>query len=372
MSLNPVNEAPVARRRSRLSHIRTTDLEPAAAAAVAAASSVESTTEVVEVEPSSPSRCGEWLRGAVKQAYGMLGSSTDQVDPLVALVRHDPAVAAWFIQVLMFAGAVLSTVASGVAIALLTFRWSGCGHCCDRPLRLWLAVHAGLQAVQVPVRFHFSSKVYAVRRLSGNSPVLPVADAERLEGCVACFTAMWAWRMIRLISLITYGWMALGLVWVMNASPCTNCPSGIRLTCVAMMGLVGLKALLVAELFNKLFGNASTAAEAQDQDGACAESQAATPEEIAALPNRRYRDIKCTALGSNHTACVVCCSEYADRDLCRILPCGHHFHQHCVDKWLLRSTRCPLCMGSIREAPKDKTAPLTPPASATPSSPLRS
>ena len=31
------------------------------------------------------------------------------------------------------------------------------------------------------------------------------------------------------------------------------------------------------------------------------------------------------------------------------LYCSHKYHEVCLDKWLERSTRCPLCMRDIRE-----------------------
>lgn len=43
-------------------------------------------------------------------------------------------------------------------------------------------------------------------------------------------------------------------------------------------------------------------------------------------------------------ACGVCLAEFDDGDELRVLPCGHYFHQSCIDHWLLRSaTVCPSC-----------------------------
>lgn len=296
-----------------------------------------------------------WMRAGVKQVHGLLGTHLDQVDPLVALVRHDSVSAAWFIEVLMLSSGILSAVACAVCTFLLAFRWRGSEGCCDRPLRLWLIVHAGLQAVQVPVRVRFSARMRAARNqnsLTSTTADGALWDVALLESCVATITGNRAWKVLRFVSLITYAWLAIGLVWVMNVSTCEGCASGLPCTCVLMMALVGFKAVCVAYFFNSLFGSSSINSQSQDQEtsrcsgGLCA----AMPDEIASLPKTCYADIKLTTLGSNHTACAVCCSEYQDRDVCRILPCGHHFHQRCVDRWLQRSTRCPLCMGSIRAA----------------------
>ena len=34
------------------------------------------------------------------------------------------------------------------------------------------------------------------------------------------------------------------------------------------------------------------------------------------------------------TVCVVCMSDFEQRQLVRVLPCSHEFHAKCVDKWL--------------------------------------
>ena len=42
--------------------------------------------------------------------------------------------------------------------------------------------------------------------------------------------------------------------------------------------------------------------------------------------------------------CAICLCEYNDGDLLRCLPCGHEYHQECIDKWLLEmSSVCPYC-----------------------------
>jgi RING-finger-containing ubiquitin ligase len=45
--------------------------------------------------------------------------------------------------------------------------------------------------------------------------------------------------------------------------------------------------------------------------------------------------------------CLVCQFEYQEKERVRILPCGHYFHQGCVDQWLLAKDFCPYCRQSI-------------------------
>lgn len=50
-------------------------------------------------------------------------------------------------------------------------------------------------------------------------------------------------------------------------------------------------------------------------------------------------------LGGGDLECSICFGSYADGEEIRKLTCGHHFHQRCVDVWLLgHQNRCPLCL----------------------------
>merc|ERR1712137_271476 len=50
------------------------------------------------------------------------------------------------------------------------------------------------------------------------------------------------------------------------------------------------------------------------------------------------------SMGSEISICAVCYMELLDGDAVRRLrPCGHCFHKHCIDRWLLESsTKCPV------------------------------
>jgi len=50
-------------------------------------------------------------------------------------------------------------------------------------------------------------------------------------------------------------------------------------------------------------------------------------------------------LGEGDFECSICFGPYTDGQEIRKLSCGHHFHQRCVDVWLLgHQNRCPLCL----------------------------
>lgn len=50
----------------------------------------------------------------------------------------------------------------------------------------------------------------------------------------------------------------------------------------------------------------------------------------------------------DHHRCVICMcdddpDDEADRAAVRRLPCGHEFHQACIDRWLQTNAVCPNC-----------------------------
>lgn len=60
-------------------------------------------------------------------------------------------------------------------------------------------------------------------------------------------------------------------------------------------------------------------------------------------------------------ACSICLDEYDALDRLYRLPCGHVFHQPCIDTWVANHTQCPLCNQDldllVGEAEGDATAP---------------
>ncbi|KAK9003556.1 hypothetical protein V6N11_084198 [Hibiscus sabdariffa] len=52
-------------------------------------------------------------------------------------------------------------------------------------------------------------------------------------------------------------------------------------------------------------------------------------------------------LPKDDAECCICLSAYDDGVELRELPCGHHFHCACVDKWLYINATCPLCKYNI-------------------------
>lgn len=52
-------------------------------------------------------------------------------------------------------------------------------------------------------------------------------------------------------------------------------------------------------------------------------------------------------LPAEDAECCICLSAYDDGVELRELPCSHHFHCACIDKWLYINATCPLCKYNI-------------------------
>ncbi|CAN6246240.1 unnamed protein product [Urochloa humidicola] len=76
-------------------------------------------------------------------------------------------------------------------------------------------------------------------------------------------------------------------------------------------------------------------------------------EEVGELPCHEFKDEKAGGAGE----CAVCLEAFRAGARCRVLPrCGHGFHSDCVDSWLRKSRRCPVCRAETVEQRKDAGA----------------
>ncbi|KAL3517115.1 hypothetical protein ACH5RR_024017 [Cinchona calisaya] len=106
---------------------------------------------------------------------------------------------------------------------------------------------------------------------------------------------------------------------------------------------------------------------------AVADQEGATKEDIERLPKYKFRRFgdsekqngeiqesfggimtECdTAAPIEHVLpledaeCCICLCTYEDETELRELPCRHHFHSSCIDKWMYINATCPLCKLNI-------------------------
>ncbi len=75
--------------------------------------------------------------------------------------------------------------------------------------------------------------------------------------------------------------------------------------------------------------------------------EGASGEQIEALPLCTF---DAGMFSAEDAVCAICLGEYARGDSLRTLPCAHHFHQPCLDRWLVQAKYCPLCQQNIETA----------------------
>jgi hypothetical protein len=88
------------------------------------------------------------------------------------------------------------------------------------------------------------------------------------------------------------------------------------------------------------------------------QSHGASDEEINRCPLRtlvvgddlvtgRFNHQQTNHILEERTSCAICLENYLVDDKIRTLPCFHHMHQICVDRWLRQKANCPICKHNI-------------------------
>lgn len=279
-------------------------------------------------------------------------------DHLIEFTRRDPELATWFIKMTSFysiVGSLITAIACGL---FLSRYWVRCGDC-GRPLRMWLIAQVILQVSQIPVR---AVLLTSMRRASGRNDWTA-------QACIISVTSSRAWRISKNVSLILYGWFVLGVVWWVHSSDCAQC-AGINMLVAAVLFLSGARVVVTVFASHGVFASGARPAETD-----ASSVKPATSEQVEELPLVRVAS-PCGACQGDSTAagppasdcikdqcadptslstcfagdqCAVCLCEFDCGDMVRRLPCCHHFHPVCIDRWLLQNKRCPLCVHPIDE-----------------------
>ncbi|XP_026190518.1 uncharacterized protein LOC34619477 [Cyclospora cayetanensis] len=146
----------------------------------------------------------------------------------------------------------------------------------------WVAVFTALQVPQLPVRYLFFCHLSSCPR-----------DRRSILNTVQRMTSGLGWRCSKALSILSYGWFILGVVWIFNSQSCSEAPGLWRITVTAIVvSMVRLAATFVC--FWISLPPAATAAAAEAAGGAAAAGslwrRGASLEEIQALPLVTYAD----------------------------------------------------------------------------------
>jgi len=265
-------------------------------------------------------------RGAVhKFFYSPTAESSDQ---LLQVVRGTPS-SVWFIRWVTLFNATGGVAVMFACAAFLLRSWSDCD-LCNRPLRWWLLVQALLQAAHFPVRCAVLKSLQTAE-----------ADEELMLTRLASLTASPAWCVSKVVALMLYVWYILGVIWWTHVGTCTGCP-GIMQLIGGILFLHTARTIIVLAAFRMLLTD-----DRGTDPPVTSIVQAATQVQIRALPLIKVSSMDVKPQGGS---CAVCLGDFRPEEFLRELPCRHHFHRRCVDRWLSRNKRCPLCIRAIDEA----------------------
>lgn len=249
-------------------------------------------------------------------------------DHLALVALHDPGGAARFIR---FSTALSTFVALTVGLATagyLLAAWRRCDSL-SRPLQWWLLGQALFQVAQLPIRLALHAFVRAAEEAG-----------ESISDCVLSITASAAWSVGRDLAMAHYMWVLLGAWWWWQLEPCATCPD-IALVSATVIAVFFLRAIAVTALFC-----ACTTCSERRPEAFSSRTPPATKIQIASLSVMRSPEQSCSEDARN---CAICLVRFVGGEEVKRLPCHHDFHPCCIDKWLLRNKKCPLCNRPIDE-----------------------
>lgn len=344
-------------------------------------------------------------------------------DPLLAVVRQDPLEAVWFIKVVMLFSSLSGALISLPCFVFLYLYWSRCNSC-SRPLHYWVLIHCIMQIGQAPVRLIFyyrlnkiipshmneslrasltganrtlrslavpesnrSVPLNAAGPVRSNTNLQQGSEQQRtvalpgttnhqgsdlsnftdyVEDCVRQLSRSSAWKTSKLISIFTYGWFILGVVWVLNSTECAGCPGLYNLSLTVIYTAIA-RLIITLSAFYRSFPVQLHAMGQRKMKGAAQSVIDALPlityppstnvswetahetDESSGIPRTT------SSTESTCDSCAVCLCDFETGDRLRSLPCDHLFHRPCIDKWLKRNKVCPLCLHDIQCVHESKT-----------------
>jgi len=233
---------------------------------------------------------------------------------------------------------------------------------CEKPIHIWLVVsYFSLVGLRVP---HYLKQV-------GSELADEASDTSSGWKGISKICLMTVWFVLLPFFVV---WSIIGSFWlneVMQKTP-TCLPTGMdsrfigfwQLVCyiwiVIYVGCVAIALSLrrrqhQAEMNVRLVESDDTRARWGDvtTSWGLAPLMGLSHKQISELPT-------CTGYECAEAECPICLSNVQSQDAGRRLPaCGHCFHQACIDLWLLRQNKCPLCKSDVLGADAKRGAGVT-------------
>eukprot|EP00128_Syssomonas_multiformis_P018756 Colp12_sorted_trinity150504_noHs@11051 len=253
--------------------------------------------------------------GSISGVGALTRDDTRRVRANVANVAQDRVARG---HTLFVMGIGFSLIRCLVTIIILGMFWNAQ---CDQPLRLWLVVYTVTVALTIPCNI-----------LVQREP--PVEEGQQRPPSTAA-------RIRSVLELFSFAWFVVGNWWTFGANTCpSTAPHLYRVSlawlvwgyvyiCMPFLIFAAVICCLPCVILLLRF----------------TEKGRGAPEEvIVKLPSQKF---KAGLFSSEDATCTICLSEYSEGEDLRELPCKHHFHQECVDRWLKINKVCPLCVQAV-------------------------
>ena len=224
---------------------------------------------------------------------------------------------------------------------------------CSQPLQLWALIVIIFDLIRIPLRAHVLAQVGRLRQAI-DARAHPEAHQRSIIGIQESRCA----RASRWLAFVSLVWHAVGAAWLFSAPYCArSSPHVYKLTSALLAiaaAFIGINALCgctyaMLILFFRFCGGRlrvrETAMPRRNEATVAPDAPKGLP--AATLKRLHVGRHVCVDAG-NPDVCAVCLADIVTHETVRELPCGHTFHQHCVDTWFLLSVRCPLCNQDVQ------------------------
>eukprot|EP01111_Echinosteliopsis_oligospora_P016826 TRINITY_DN7119_c0_g1_i1.p1 TRINITY_DN7119_c0_g1~~TRINITY_DN7119_c0_g1_i1.p1 ORF type:complete len:391 (-),score=114.61 TRINITY_DN7119_c0_g1_i1:14-1186(-) len=223
-----------------------------------------------------------------------------------------------------------------VTIALLTVLMVDWKARCARPLKAWVFAQILLQVIMGLMHTYF---LFLPSPPSDDQPPPPRTACMKIMNGVS-----------KILNLIWLTWFVVGMVWTFQAREdnCTSSAPYLFKMCLALMVVQIVIFSLVV-----LFCCCSCVVlvlrvVVNPNDLTPPPPRGATDSLLRSLPAKRFHP---GLIKKEDASCAICLSEYEVDEVVRFLPCHHHYHRNCADKWLVTNKSCPFCKRNIDEPP---------------------
>eukprot|EP00921_Rhytidocystis_pertsovi_P001040 GHVQ01001781.1.p1 GENE.GHVQ01001781.1~~GHVQ01001781.1.p1 ORF type:complete len:831 (-),score=117.58 GHVQ01001781.1:2146-4638(-) len=332
------------------------------------------------------------------------GGGGERLDPLNAFVEGSPMEALWFMKMIMIFGTMVGVAVCVPCLIYLNAHWQTC-MASSCVLTLWILLSSLLQLMPMPIRIAFCGKLASLDATNRQSIILAIqrmtkSPAWKLTKCLTLL--MYVWYVFGIVGLYllspasvvfnnpnsspaaedysppslstpsstdstTFSSTPLLLSSSLPSLFLTSCSAPFLKVFTASVICVNIGRLFVTWLGfvysfpglryrgTRRLGGIGEAMRQWYQGMEKRKCMRKAALIICSIPKMRvglegeWKEMR-RAWGIRSEGCSICLGDFVQDDNVRFLNCQHSFHQKCIDKWLVRSAACPLCLRPIAES----------------------